>query len=83
MDYQKDSIGQIVLEARKENGLHGLELARKLRIDPVSVCNIEKNRHIPSVELGAKIAGVLNLDLRQFLFLILRSKHPHLNMIFQ
>jgi transcriptional regulator with XRE-family HTH domain len=83
MDYQRDSIGQIVLEARKETGLHGQELARRLQIDPVSVCNIEKGRHIPSVELGAKIAGVLNLNLREFLFLILRSKHPDLSGVFK
>lgn len=84
MDYQRDSIGSIVLEARKNSGFKTqTELARKLKVEPVYVCNIEKNRHIPSVELGAKIARVLKLDVREFVFLILRSKYPALASIFK
>jgi transcriptional regulator with XRE-family HTH domain len=84
MDYQRDSIGQIVLEARKEHGSYSqIELARKVGVAPVYLCNIEKDRHIPSIEIGEKIAVVLNIDLREFLFLILRSKYPNLSNIFK
>lgn len=84
MDYQNDSVGQIVLEARKNVGFKTQqELARKLKVDPVYVCNIEKNRHLPSVELGAKIARILRLDMKEFVFLLLRSKYPSLATVFR
>jgi ribosome-binding protein aMBF1 (putative translation factor) len=83
-DYQRDSVGRIVLEARKEKGLKTQsELAQKVKVDAVYICNIEKNHQLPSLELGAKIAKVLGLDLREFIFLILRTKYPYLTEIFR
>lgn len=83
MDYKQDSIGKIVLEARKEKGFKNqIDLARKVKVEPVYICNIEKNRHIPSVDLGAKIARILDLNVKEFLYLILRSKYPHLSQYF-
>lgn len=84
MDYQGNSVGKIVFEARKNAGFKTQqELAKRLKVDAVYVCNIEKDRHLPGVELGAKIAKVLKLDVREFLFLLLRSKHPSLATIFK
>ena len=83
MNYQQDSIGQILLEARKRESKTQTDIANKLKIAPVYVCNIEKNYHIPSIELGAGIAEILRLDVREFLFLILRKKYPKLAHIFK
>jgi len=84
MDYQRDSVGRIVTEARKERGLKTQsELASRLKVDPVYVCNIERNRQLPSIELGAQIAKALSLDPREFIFLMLRTKYPQLSEIFR
>jgi DNA-binding XRE family transcriptional regulator len=83
MDYQLNTIGQIVLEARKEIGYNQNDLARKVGIAPVYICNVEKDRYLPSIEIGTKIAAVLNINLREFLFLILRSKYPNLSGVFK
>lgn len=83
MDYQTDSIGSIIREARKIRGFKTqTELAKKLKVESVYVCNIEKNRHVPSIELSAKIARVLDLDLKSFLFLVLRCRYPTLASVF-
>ena len=84
MDYQRDSIGRVVLEARKEQGFKTqVDLAKALKVDPVYICNIERNRQLPSIELGFQIAKVLGLGPREFIFLLLRTKYPQLSEIFR
>jgi len=83
MDYQNKSIGDIVKEGREIRRLNQKDLAFHTHIDPVYICSIEKNRLIPSIKIGARIASVLNLNIKEFLFLILRLKHPSLSHIFQ
>ena len=84
MNYQSDTIGQIVTEAReKKNWKTQRILAVKAKVDPVYICNVERDRLIPSIEIGAKIAYILELDLKNFLFLILRTKYPELGHIFK
>lgn len=83
MNYLLNSIGEIVAEARKKEGFKTqAELAFKLKATPIYLCNIENNKFIPSVNMGIKIAKTLNLDLKQFIFLILRSKHSTIGHIF-
>jgi len=84
IDYQNTSIGDVVKEGRRIKGLKNQkDLAYHAGIDPVYVCNVENNRIVPSIKIGARIASVLNLNTKEFIFLILRSKYPSLFHIFQ
>ena len=82
MDYEKDSFGTIITEVRKQKGWTQPQLAAKIKVDPIYLCNVERNKKVPSIELAEKLVMVLGIDRRQFLFLILRTKHPTLSDIF-
>jgi ribosome-binding protein aMBF1 (putative translation factor) len=78
-----ETVGEIIIKVRKDFGLSQKDLAAKLRVDPVYLCNIEKNHIIPNIDDGAKISSVLHINQKEFIFLILRTKYPHLSHIFQ
>ena len=82
MDYEKDSFGTIIAEVRKQKGWTQPQLAAKIKVDPIYLCNVEKNKKIPSIDLAEKLVMVLGLDRKPSLFLILRTKYPTLSDIF-
>jgi transcriptional regulator with XRE-family HTH domain len=82
MEYNKDPFGTIIAEVRKQKGWTQPQLAAKIKVDPIYLCNVERNKKIPSIELAEKLVMVLGLDRKNSLFLIFRTKYPTLSDIF-
>lgn len=56
-------IGNMISEARIQKGLTQKELSKETGLSRSYICDLEKNRYVPSVKALAKIASCLSLDL--------------------
>lgn len=53
------SFGQLLASLRATDEISQADLARKLKVSRGLICDIEKGRRTPSIELAAKIAKIL------------------------
>jgi len=71
------------LEAyRLSEGMSQKEFAKKLGINPQSLCDLEKGRRIPSIERAAKIAKKLKEPIETWLTLALADmmRNAHIDL---
>ena len=67
LDSLKRSLGSQVRAARKRGNLTQEQLAAKIERTPESLSNIERGRHLPTLETLAKLSAVLNVPVTDFL----------------
>ncbi len=54
-----------VQELRLESGMTQAELASALEVTRQTIISLEKNRYIPSLEMGFKVAAVFSLPIEK------------------
>lgn len=52
-----------ITELRARNKMSMKELALKVGVSSVYICNIENNKNVPSVKIAKKIAQALNVSM--------------------
>ena len=60
---KKDTIRKRISNERKKQGLTQAQLAKKTRVTPAAVCQIEKGERIPTIPVLHRIAQVLRVSL--------------------
>ena len=69
---KKKTFGHEVKKARTDRGLTQRRFARKVRVKPSHIADIEKDQRRPSLPVLRRICDALGLDRREMLFL----SHP-------
>jgi transcriptional regulator with XRE-family HTH domain len=59
--YRSDTLGQFLRRLRLEKGLEQKELAQRLQVSKVTVCNWEKDRKKPSRKSMDRLAQYLKM----------------------
>ncbi len=59
------TFAMFVRAARSSMGLTQVDFAKKLKVTPATLCDIEKGRQMVSVALAAKIAKTAGLSVEQ------------------
>ncbi len=54
-----------VAELRKRAGLTQEELARRLQVTRQTIISLEKNRYVPSLEMGFKVARLFGKRIEE------------------
>lgn len=58
-------ISNRVLELRAATGMTQEELARRLKVTRQTIISLEKNRYVPSLEMGFKVARLFNKNVEE------------------
>jgi transcriptional regulator with XRE-family HTH domain len=69
-------LGDVIASIRRLKRIHQEDLAKKLKIGPTYLSQIEQSRKRPSIKLLKAIAKELNTPLEKILLEVIKEKYP-------